>query len=167
VNKSDLIDGLAAKLGGRKAAQEAVDSFTEALTRALATGERVVITGFGAFERVERAARTARNPRTGAVVKVKKSLAVRFKPGADLKAYVSGTKKFAKTAKAAPTKAAKVATKAAPAKTTRATAAKAAPAKKAPAAKTLAAKKTTVRATPAKKAPAAKKTPAKRAAKKA
>jgi DNA-binding protein HU-beta len=146
VNKSQLIDALAARYeGNRKAAQQALESVLDTITREVARGEKVAITGFGSFEKRVREARWVRNPQTGARIKAKKTAVPKFTAGADLKNIVSGAKKLPKVAAA---KVAAPAKKAAPAKA-------AAPAKKAPA------KKTT-----AKKAPA-KKTTAKKTAKKA
>jgi len=168
VNKAELIDSIAARLGdNKKAAGEAVEAVIDTITRTVAKGEKVAITGFGIFEKVERAARIARNPATGARVKVKKTSVPKFRPGTQLKAVVSGAVRLAAPAKAAPAKAAakKVAVKKAAAK-------KAAPAKKvvakkvaakkaAPAKKAAAAKKVVAKKAPAKKAPV--KRPAKRA----
>ncbi|MCU0264611.1 MAG: HU family DNA-binding protein, partial [Actinomycetia bacterium] len=80
----------------RKQAQEAVDNVIDLIQHAVARGERVAITGFGIFEKAERAARTARNPRTGATVRVKKTSVPKFRAGAEFKAFVSGAKKVAK-----------------------------------------------------------------------
>ena len=168
MNKAELIDSIAARLGdNKKAAGEAVEAVIDTITRTVAKGEKVAITGFGIFEKVERAARIARNPATGARVKVKKTSVPKFRPGTQLKAVVSGAVRLAAPAKAAPAKAAakKVAVKKAAAK-------KAAPAKKvvakkvaakkaAPAKKAAAAKKVVAKKAPAKKAPV--KRPAKRA----
>jgi DNA-binding protein HU-beta len=158
VNKSELIDALADKLGtGKKEAQTAVDAVLDTITRAVVAGEKVAITGFGIFEKVERGARTARNPRTGATVKVKKTSVAKFRPGAELKAFVSGAKKLAKQA---PAKAASTAARAtAPVTRTASAAAKKATASKSTARKAPAkttARKTTTKATTAKKAPARK-----------
>ncbi|MEZ5094576.1 HU family DNA-binding protein [Nocardioides sp.] len=184
MNKSQLIDALAARYeGNRKAASHALESVLDTITREVAKGEKVAITGFGSFEKRVREARWVRNPQTGARIKAKKTAVPKFTAGADLKKVISGAKKLPKlpaaTAKkaAAPAKAAASKTtaaakkaapkkaapkKAAPAKA----AAKKAPAKKAPAKKTSAAKapakKTTAKKAPAKKAPA-KKAPAKKA----
>jgi len=187
VNKAELIDSIAARLGdNKKAASEAVEAVIDTITRTVARGEKVAITGFGIFEKVERAARVARNPATGARVKVKKTSVPKFRPGTQLKAVVSGALKLAAPAKA-PAKAAvkaapvKAARKAAPAKAAAkkaTTAKKAAPVKKAAAKKAapvrkVAAKKAAParKAAPAKKAVAIKRAPAKapvkRAAKKA
>ena len=150
MNKAELIDLVAERLElSRKAASEAVEAVVDSITQSVSNGERVAITGFGVFERVERAARTGRNPLTGTIVKIKATSVPKFRPGAEFKAVVSGQRKVAKTRVAAAKTAVKKATKKAPAK--KAAAKKAA--KKAPAKKT-AAKKT------------AKKAPAKRTAKK-
>jgi DNA-binding protein HU-beta len=166
VNKAELIDTIAARLGdNKKAASEAVEAVIDTITRTVAKGEKVAITGFGIFEKVERAARMARNPATGASVKVKKTSVPKFRPGTQLKAVVSGALKLAAPAKAAAKKAApakKAVAKKAPAK---AAAKKAAPAKKA-VAKKAPAKAAAKKAAPAKKA-VAKKAPAKAAVRKA
>jgi DNA-binding protein HU-beta len=157
VNKAQLIDKLSVQLGSKKAATDAVDAVVDTITRSVAAGERVAITGFGVFEKVARPARVGRNPRTGAAVKIKQTTVPKFKAGQGFKDVVSGAKKLPKVAVAT----ARAATgTAAPAKktATRTTAKKAAPAKKAAAKKTTTAKKA-----PAKKAPA-KKTTAKKTA---
>jgi DNA-binding protein HU-beta len=149
-NKAQFIEALAERLDGdRKRAAAALEAVIETVYAAISRGEKVALTGFGVFERRERAARIARNPATGAAVKVKKSLVPAFRAGAEFKAITSGAKKLAK----APAKKAATAAKAAPAKAT--AAAKAAPAKAAAAAK----------AAPGKAAAAAKKAPARVAAK--
>jgi DNA-binding protein HU-beta len=166
VNKSQLIDALAARYeGNRKQAQHALESVLDTITREVAKGEKVAITGFGSFEKRVREARWVRNPQTGARIKAKKTAVPKFSAGADLKNVVSGAKKLPKLTLAAPAAAAKKATtsakKAAPAK--KATATKAAPAKKTTAKKVAPAKKAPAKKTVAKKAPA-KKAPAKKAA---
>ncbi|MBM7786642.1 HU family DNA-binding protein [Tenggerimyces flavus] len=175
MNKSQLIDTLAGRFDGNKRdAQHALESVLDTITRAVAAGEKVSITGFGAFEKLDRPARMVRNPASGQRVRAKKTSVPKFRAGANLKAVVAGQKKLPKltVAKAAATKAAPVkaaATKAAPAKAAATKAAKApakSPAKraavKATTAKKTATKATTTRAT--KKASPAKKT-AKRAVK--
>ncbi len=183
VNKTELIDALAARFeGNRKAAAHALESVLDTITREVAKGEKVAITGFGSFEKRVRDARWVRNPRTGERMKAKKTAVPKFSPGADLKNVVSGAKKLpkltvaasgsaAKAAAAAPGRAAAAARKATPAKkaTTTKTATKA-PAKKTSSAPTTkaAASKTAAKSTTAKKAPAkktaAKSTPAKKTA---
>ena len=93
MNKTELIEVVSQKLGDRRAASEAVEAVVDAITRAVAKGEKVGITGFGVFEKVERAARTARNPTTGEPVKLKKTSVPKFRPGQGFKDIVSGAKK--------------------------------------------------------------------------
>jgi DNA-binding protein HU-beta len=184
VNKAQLVEAVQDRLGGRAAAADAVDAVLDAIIRAVAGGDRVSITGFGSFEKVERAARYARNPQTGERVRVKKTAIPRFRPGQGFKDLTAGTKKMPKSgsaaAKASPTPrpssakparktAAKATTRAAAKKTTAAAAKPAATRKTAAAAKPAATRKTAAakKATPAKKATAtAKKVAAKPAAKK-
>src|SRR5215210_851136 len=141
VNKSQLIDALAARYeGNRRAAQHALESVLDTITREVARGEKVAITGFGAFEKAIRPARMVRNPRTGERTRAKKTAVPKFRAGAELKAVVAGAKKLpAVVASAA---------KAAPAKKT---VAKAAPPKKAAAKKSTAKKSTAKKTSPAKK----------------
>ncbi len=142
MNKAELIDVLTQKLGSdRRQATAAVEHVVDTIVRTVHKGESVTITGFGVFEQRRRAARVARNPRTGETVKVKPTSVPTFRPGAQFKAVVSGAQKLPADGPAV-----KRGSTAAPAK--RAAAKKAAPAKKAPAKK---AKKA-----PAKKAPAKK-----------
>jgi DNA-binding protein HU-beta len=161
VNKAELIDSIAARLGdNKKAASEAVEAVIDTITRTVAKGEKVAITGFGIFEKVERAARIARNPATGARVKVKKTSVPKFRPGTQLKAVVSGAVKLAAPAKAAVAKAAPAKAAAKKVAVKKVAVKKAAPAKK------VVAKKAPAKAAPAKKV-VAKKAPAKAPAKKA
>ena len=169
MNKSQLIDTLAARFeGNRKQAAHALESVIDTITREVAKGEKVAITGFGSFEKRVRDARWVRNPRTGERIKAKKTAIPKFSAGADLKAVVSGAKKLPKLTLTSATGGAKktasaskstTAKKSAPAK--KATTAKKAPAKKAAAKKTTAAKSTAKKASPAKKT-TAKKAPAKK-----
>ena len=96
VNKAQLVEAVAEQLGGRKAAAEAVDAVLDTMVRAVVAGDRVSVTGFGTFEKVERSARFARNPQTGERVKVKKTSVPRFRPGQGFKDLVSGAKKLPK-----------------------------------------------------------------------
>jgi DNA-binding protein HU-beta len=148
-NKAQFIQLLAERLDGdKKRAAQALDAVIDTVYANVAKGERVALTGFGVFEKRERAARMARNPATGAAVRVKKTAVPAFRAGAEFKAITSGARKVAK----APAKKATAAKKAAPAK--KSAAKKAAPAKKATAAKTAPAKKSAAKKTTAKKAPA-------------
>jgi len=107
VNKADLIEAVTKRIGDKRTANAAVEAFIDAVTRAVATGERVAITGFGVFEKVDRAARTGRNPRTGAAVKIKKTSVPKFRPGTQFKGVVSGAVKLGRVADAATKAAAK------------------------------------------------------------
>ena len=158
MNKAQLVEAIADKMGGRQQAADAVDAVLDAIVRAVVAGDRVSVTGFGSFEKVDRPARYARNPQTGERVRVKKTSVPRFRAGQGFKDLVSGTKKLPKN---------DVAVKKAPKGSltggASATVKKAA-AKKATTAKTAAAKKTTAKKTTAKKTTAtAKKTTAKKA----
>src|SRR3954454_7750135 len=114
VNKAELIDAIAERLGAdKRAASNAVEAVVDTITRAVAKGEKVAITGFGVFERQVRGARTVRNPATGASIKKKKTAVPKFRPGAGFKQVVSGEKKLA-----APTKSPAAATKRSAAGTT-------------------------------------------------
>ena len=111
VNKSQLVDALATRFdGNRKAAQHALESVLDTITREVAKGEKVAITGFGSFEKRIREARWVRNPQTGARMKAKKTAVPKFSAGQDLKNIVSGAKKLPKVAAAAAAPAAKKAT---------------------------------------------------------
>jgi DNA-binding protein HU-beta len=94
MNKSELVDAVAASTGGSKAdAARNVDAVLDTITTSLKKGDRVALTGFGTFEVRDRSARTARNPQTGETIKVKASKVPAFKAGAGLKSAVSGKKK--------------------------------------------------------------------------
>lgn len=161
MNKAELVQELASRFeGNRRQAQEALENVVDAITRAVAKGDRVVITGFGAFEKVDRPARFARNPRTGEKVRVKKTAVPKFRPGADFKGYVSGSKKLPKLTVPKTSATAKTAAK------STATATKS-PATAKKAATTGTAARTTKKTSTAKAAPAAGKTATKRATKKA
>jgi len=130
VNKAQLVEALSERLDNdKKRAQASVEAFLDTVYRTVQKGEKVAITGFGVFEKRERAARMARNPATGEKVRVKKTSVPAFRPGQEFKDVVSGAKKLAKAAKtaaAAKSTAAKASKTTAPRTTTRR-----APAKKA------------------------------------
>lgn len=153
MNKAELIDVLTTKLNtDRRQATAAVENVVDTIVRAVHKGDSVTITGFGVFEQRRRAARVARNPRTGETVKVKPTSVPAFRPGAQFKAVVSGAQRLPSEGPAV--KRGVVAGGAA-----KKTAAKKAAAKKAPA------KKAAAKKAPARKA--ATKAPAKKAATKA
>src|SRR6202008_4487527 len=95
MNKAELIDVLTQKLGSdRRQATAAVENVVDTIVRAVHKGDSVTITGFGVFEQRRRAARVARNPRTGETVKVKPTSVPAFRPGAQFKAVVSGAQRL-------------------------------------------------------------------------
>ena len=100
MNKGQLIDALESRLGGKKAAADAVEALLDVIIREVARGRKVGITGFGTFERAARAARTGRNPRTGASVKIKKTAVPKFKAGTKFRTVVADPRQLPKTAAA-------------------------------------------------------------------
>jgi DNA-binding protein HU-beta len=164
MNKAELIDVLTEKLGSdRRQATAAVENVVDTIVRAVHKGDSVTITGFGVFEQRRRAARVARNPRTGETVKVKPTSVPAFRPGAQFKAVVSGAQRLPAEGPAVKRGVTAGGARKAVKKTAARKAAKKAPARKAAAKKTVkraAAKKTVKRA-------AAKKTVKRTAAKKA
>jgi DNA-binding protein HU-beta len=91
MNRQELIEALAATTGSTKAdADRNIAGMIEIITGALKKGDKVSLVGFGTFEVRKRAARTGRNPATGATIKIKASKQPAFKAGAGLKAAVNG-----------------------------------------------------------------------------
>ncbi|KKU52599.1 MAG: DNA-binding protein [Candidatus Ryanbacteria bacterium RIFCSPHIGHO2_12_FULL_47_12b] len=89
MNKADLIEAVFTKLGGtKKSAEEAVETVFDTITKALAKGDEVAVSGFGTFLAKKRQARTARNPRTGASVQVPAMQVPKFRAGKGLKEAV-------------------------------------------------------------------------------
>ena len=149
MNKSQLVDAIVTDTAvGKREVEKIINSFIQTVEQSVKKGEKVSLPGFGGWSQTQRKARTARNPRTGAAVKVPAGKGVKFTVGATFKEIVAAKRGTAaakaparKTAaakapakKAAPAKAAKAPAKRAPAKAAPAKAAKA-PAKKAPAKK--------------------------------
>jgi DNA-binding protein HU-beta len=95
MNKRDLIDAISGQLGDKKTATVAVNAVLDTIQSTVARGDKVAITGFGVFEKAIRPARTARNPATGATIRVPKSSVPKFRAGADFKAVVNGEKRVA------------------------------------------------------------------------
>ena len=94
MNRKELIGALAAKTESTKAdADRNIAALIEIITATLKNGDNVALVGFGTFEVRKRAARTGRNPATGAELKIKASKVPALKPGATLKAAVNGAKK--------------------------------------------------------------------------
>ncbi|MFC0082523.1 HU family DNA-binding protein [Aciditerrimonas ferrireducens] len=171
MNKSELIEavGKTAQLAKRDA-ENAVNAMLHTIVSEVKAGRRVSLVGFGAFKQTRRAARTGRNPQTGAAVRIPASKGISFSPSVALKQVVNGkaplkapklslpagsttTRATRGTAKATASKAA--ATKATASKRTAAAASAGRTTRKAAATKATASKRTTTRAT-AKKAVARK-----------
>ena len=90
MNKSDLIDAIADSADISKAAAgRALDAAVEAVKKALKKGDEVTLVGFGSFYVGKRAARTGRNPRTGATIKIKAAKVPKFRAGKGLKDAVN------------------------------------------------------------------------------
>ncbi len=86
MNKQALVDAVHVKLGGTKAAAEGVvDTIIDSIVASLKKGEDVSIAGLGIFSVKARAARTARNPRTGAMVQVPAMKVPKFRAAKALK----------------------------------------------------------------------------------
>jgi DNA-binding protein HU-beta len=89
MNKAELIDKISGDAEiSKKQAASAIDSFTDAVAKTLKKGNKVTLVGFGTFSVSKRAARTGRNPQTGAAIKIKAKKVAKFKAGAELAAKV-------------------------------------------------------------------------------
>ena len=89
MNKTQLIEAIANESGVTKAdASRVLDIFMVTVTDALKSGDQVVLPGFGSFSTGNRAARTGRNPQTGATIQIKASRVAKFKAGKALKEAV-------------------------------------------------------------------------------
>lgn len=90
MNKTELINAIAERSGlAKKDAEKALGATIDAITAALAAGDKVQLTGFGSFEVKERAARVGRNPRTGEATEIPASRIPAFKAGKALKDSVA------------------------------------------------------------------------------
>ena len=88
MNKAELIDLVQKNLGGetsKRAAGDALEAVLESLAKGIKKDQSVQLIGFGTFKVAKRAARTGRNPKTGAAMKIKASKTVRFVPSSALK----------------------------------------------------------------------------------
>ena len=89
MNKQELIAKIARDTGSSKAgAAAAVESMIDGITKSLKKGDSITFVGFGTFKTSQRKARTARNPQTGAAIKIPKRRVVRFTAGKSLKEAV-------------------------------------------------------------------------------
>ncbi|MCG2417880.1 HU family DNA-binding protein [Aequorivita sp. F47161] len=90
MNKSDLIDAMAADAGITKAAaKKSLESFLGNVQNSLKKGDRVSLVGFGSWSVSKRAAREGRNPQTGKTIKIAAKKVVKFKAGSDLQNSVN------------------------------------------------------------------------------
>lgn len=90
MNKSELIDAIAESADISKAAAgRALDAAVDAIKAALKKDDMVTLVGFGSFYVGKRAARTGRNPRTGAAIKIKAAKVPKFRAGKALKDAVN------------------------------------------------------------------------------
>ena len=88
MKKAGLVDEVAGQVGDLAAAELAVDAVLRAIVTAVAAGERVDLGAFGVFERFERPARTAADPKTGEPVEHAESAVPRFRPGSGFRTAV-------------------------------------------------------------------------------
>jgi DNA-binding protein HU-beta len=93
MNKSELVEVTAKEAGLSKAAAEkALSATIAAVVKAVSKGDAVTLVGFGSFKSAKRAARTGKNPKTGATIKIAATTVPRFSAGAGFKAAVAGKK---------------------------------------------------------------------------
>lgn len=90
MNRTQLVDEVAARTGLGAASSDAVGAVLDVIAEALAAGDKVTLPGFGIFEPRARPARTGRNPRTGEALEVPATTVPAFRPGAELKRRVAG-----------------------------------------------------------------------------
>ncbi|MFV0461853.1 MAG: HU family DNA-binding protein [Nostocoides sp.] len=98
MNKADVIRALEGPTGSRKRATAALEAFLDLVIREVAAGGKVSLTGFGTFERTDRAPRTGRNPRTGEAVPIDSTSVPRFKAGTLFKEVVEDPSKLPSSA---------------------------------------------------------------------
>ncbi len=90
MNKAELIEAVATESGLSKAdAKRALDAFVSTTTKALKSGDKVALVGFGSFSTSERSERKGRNPQTGAEITIAAKKVVKFKAGAELSGSVN------------------------------------------------------------------------------
>lgn len=90
MNKSELIDAIAAESKLTKVdAKKALEAFVKVTGTCLKKGDKIALVGFGSFSVAAKPARTGRNPRTGAAIKIAAKKVVKFKAGAELNKVVA------------------------------------------------------------------------------
>ncbi len=91
MNKAELIDKIAGDAEITKAAAtRAIESLVDGIASSLKKGERTTLVGFGTFVMNERAARTGRNPQTGATINIPAKKVVKFRAGKELEEIING-----------------------------------------------------------------------------
>jgi DNA-binding protein HU-beta len=94
MNKAELIEVAANGAGiSKAAANKALDATIAAVVKAVSKGDSVTLVGFGTFKSAKRAARTGKNPKTGATIKIAATTVPKFSAGAAFKQAVAGKKK--------------------------------------------------------------------------
>ncbi|MEF9950610.1 MAG: HU family DNA-binding protein [Mucinivorans sp.] len=89
MNKSELIDAIAAESKLTKVdSKKALEAFVKVTGESLKKDDKIALVGFGSFSVVAKPARTGRNPRTGAAIKISAKKVVKFKAGAELNKVV-------------------------------------------------------------------------------
>ena len=89
MNKAELIDAIADRTGiAKSTVDEVIKGMTETIETQVASGDKIAIPGFISFQKVKRAARTGRNPRTGETINIPASARVKVTAGARLKSSV-------------------------------------------------------------------------------
>jgi DNA-binding protein HU-beta len=88
MHKAELVEKVAATGLSKKAAEAAIDAFTQSIVKALKKGETVTLVGFGSFKVVKRKARTGVNPQTKEKIKIKAKKVPKFVPGRAFKEAV-------------------------------------------------------------------------------
>ncbi len=91
MNKAELVDAIVAESGATKSTvADVLKALEDVVVGNVSKGEKIVLSGFLSFERVERKARTARNPQTGEAIQVKASRAPKVSIGSTFKKAVKG-----------------------------------------------------------------------------
>lgn len=94
MNKAELIEVAAKEAGiSKAAANKALDAMVAAVVKSVSKGDSVTLVGFGTFKSAKRAARTGKNPKTGATIKIPATTVPKFTAGAAFKTAVAGKKK--------------------------------------------------------------------------
>ena len=102
MNKAQLVEALTTRIGDRRTAAAAVDGLVDVIVETVGSGSSVTLTGFGVFEPRRRAARVARNPRTGETVPVPETVVPSFRPGAAFREQIGNSTEAAEGATSAP-----------------------------------------------------------------